>query len=196
MWEDLISSSFASDTCDLIYDHIKNPWLYISHVSPGAESQLAYTDIADFNKWVLLGKHCPFIDTSGNHPSFIFKRPVANLHVNFSDVTDPNVHKVLWDATFRNTSGGAARLLHDARPSGGNVPEILPICAQTKADLMHKKLRLTLEEIPKSGDHRFAEFLGSYDFLPRPSADKILEISDVQDHLLSKIKNGEELNLR
>ena len=195
MWDHLISS-FASNHCDLNYDHIKNPWLYVSSVSPGAQSQLAYTDIADFNKWVVLGKHCPFIDSTNNHPSFIFKRPIATLHVNFSEISDPSVPKVLWDSVYRGTSGGAARLLHDAPSSGGEVPQMLPICAQTKQELFSKKFRLTLEEVPKSGDARFSEFLGSYDFLPRPTGDEILEISDVKDHLLGKIKNGEVLNLR
>ena len=60
---------------------------------------------------------------------------------------------------------------------------------------MTKRFTLTLHELPKGDDTRFSDFLGTYDLKPRPLGDKILQISDIQNHHLGKIRNGEELKL-
>jgi len=192
MW-DFLPSSFTGD-CDVTYAHPKNPWLYFDEMSPGTDNQLAYSDIADLRKFVKIGNDCPAPAPNSAHPGFIFKRPVASLGVKLTEIsTQP---KVLWDAVYNQTDGGPNRLLPDAVASSGKVRTMLPICAKSQAELMSKKFRLELQEIPKTGDHRFHDFLGNYILKARPLGDHFVPLSEISSHLKAKIKNGEELQLR
>lgn len=176
--------------CDIEGSTLKNPWLYFSGRSEGAEHQLAFTDLGNASKWVHTDGLCPMPSPTTSHPALIFKRPVAYVHAKLEDITDKENHKTLWDAEY--SVPNRIRIMPKDRALSGNLPQMLPICTKTVQEMTHKHFRLTLNERPPAqGDNRFKEFEGVYDIKVRPLGDKFVSTQELNRWAAQKAHNGE-----
>jgi hypothetical protein len=142
---------------------------------------------------VQIGK-CDLAVNSKNHtphPGFVFKRPVAGVHVRLENTA---TNKLLWDAEFLGTGGGPIKLLPWAAPQDGEQPEMLPICAETLEDLVQNTdLKLTIDELPPQNDPtdpRFPSFSAEYTFKPRPLGDHIVYKEDLDQRYADFFRTG------
>ena len=155
--------------------------------------QLAHTDLGDW-KYVQIGNCELSLNNKSHtpHPGFVFKRPVAGVHVHLERVADRP--QVLWDADFFGTAGGPIKLLPTAAPQGGEQPEMLPICARTLEELHTSEFKLTLTELPRQeapNDPRFKPFTGEYLLKPRPLGDTIVYNNQVAGRFSDFFKTGQ-----
>ena len=181
--------------CDFIHAALKAPWLFIAEQN--TTDQLAHTDLGD-PKYVQLGKCELGLDRKLNtpHPGFVFKRPVAGVHVRLERLSgsDDLPNKLLWDADFFGTAGGPIKLLPSAVPQGGEQPQMLPICARNLQELQTSEFKLSVTELPREDapdDARFKVFAGEYKLKPRPLGDSIVYDSQVKNRFLDFFKTGD-----
>ena len=184
-------SSSKNMVCDLIHS-VKSPWGFIDNPT---DANLLFTDLGNL-KFAHIGESCP-VNSEQIHPGFIFNHPVAKLHVTLENQTDPQNPKILWDAEFEGTRGsahgGPAKLLPNAPPTGGTQQVMLPVCARNYDDFALQKLKLRLEELPRTGntDYRFPHRISEYTITPRPLGDKIIYADDIKNRILDFFHHGD-----
>ena len=100
------------------------------------------------------------------------------------DISNPDSHSTLWDATYdgsnmQNPMSSPVRILPNDQPSGGTVPNMLPICVKKLSDLANHTFKLSINEMESSTDGRFEELQGKYLIGVRPLGSAIVTAPEI-----------------